>query len=933
MPKLTALVLSSFLLSLAAMAQSSQISGKITDTAEKKNLVNSSILLLRKSDSILIRHTRADAGGAFKLTKVPRGNYLILVTYPNYADYIDTLEVKDSVGTIELPMIGLVLKSKLLEAVVVNGSKGGMKIKGDTTEFTADSFKVQQGATVEDLLKRLPGIQVDRNGQITAEGQTVKKVLVDGEEFFGDDPTLVTQNLRADMVDRVQVFDKKSDQAAFTGIDDGVRDKTINLKLKDSKKNGYFGRATAGAGTDGYYDEELMANYFRKKAKLAAYGILSNTGKTGLNWQERDTYGQSFANGLDVDENTGSISFSGPPNDDLDTWDGQYSGQGFPQVKTGGLHFNNKWSDDAQSVNGNYKYMDMSINGVSSTNSQYILPDTFYYNNNSQHFKRNIIRQNASGTYEWKIDSTSSIKLMADGGNDHKVNSEIDSSQALASDSSLVNNSIRTLNTASDKSGFNSNLLWRKKLGKVGRTLSLNVRENYSNNTESGYLYSNTAFYNAGSIYQDSLVDQYKKYLTTDILVDARLVYTEPIAKGMFLGVDYENMVDNTHSDRNSFNKANSGKYNALDSQYSNNYQFNVLSNRGGLAYTWVKKKFRFSAANDIALSRYEQRDLVADTATRRNFVNWYPNASLNINFAAQTRLYIRYNGNTTNPTLQQLQPIASNENPLNVLLGNPGLKPSFTNSFNLFYNSYHVLTEQSLNGSLGYSFTGNAISSSLNISDTTGKQTTQSVNVHGNYNVRGNIGFGFKWKEPDLHFYFNANANESNNVTMVNGIDNDTKSGNYTFGAGLYKSKEKKYDLFLNGNVTYTTSKSSIDPGLVTHYFIYSIEPGADVYLPWHVQVHGDANLNIRQKTPVFNTNNNVFLVNGWVGKKMLKNDQLTLKAAVNDLLNQNNGFNRNVSSSVITQNTYSTIKRYFMFSIVWNFTKAGSIAPPSNN
>jgi hypothetical protein len=933
MPKLIAWLLSGLLLSTVAFSQSGQVTGRIADTAEKKNLANSSILLLRKTDSIMVRHARSGAAGDFKLTRIPGGHYLILVTYPNYADYVDTLEV-DSGGIVHLPVIGLVLKSKLLQEVVVSANKGGMRIKGDTTEFSADSFHTQANANVEDLLKKLPGIQVDRNGQITAEGQTVKKVLVDGEEFFGDDPTLVTQNLRADMVDKVQVFDKKSDQAIFTGIDDGQRDKTINLKLKDSKKNGYFGRVTGSAGTDGYYDEELMANYFKKKMKVAAYGILSNTGKTGLNWQDRDTYGQSFASNLDVDENTGSISFTGVAgNDDLDDWNGQYSGQGFPKVKTGGLHYNNKWNDDAMSLNGNYKYMDLTLHGSNATNSENILPDTVFYNNSSQKFNREIIRQNFSGVYEWKFDSTSSIKFSADGGNDHKNNSEADSSQALASDSGLVNQSIRTINTVSDNRGYNSNLLWRKKLGKVGRTLSLNVRENYSDKTESGYLFSNTEFFAGGPVpYKDSVVDQYNKYLTTNLMLDSRLTYTEPIGKGSFLGIDYGATVNNTHSDRNSYNKDGLGKYDTFDSVYSNNYQFNILTHRAGLSYTLIRKKFRLTAANDVAFSTYRQKDLNADTAVRRSFVNWYPNATMSYQFAAQTRLFIRYYGSTNAPTLQQLQPILSNENPLNVIIGNPGLKPSFQNGFNVGYNSYHILTEQSIYASVGYNFTINAISNSLTY-DTTGKQTTQAVNVSGNHSFRANIGYGFKLKGIGLNMNINGSANSSNNITVVNNFTNLTKSANYTFGLGFWKSKEKKYELNLNGNVTYTTSKSSDDPALATHYYTLSIDPGADIFLPWHFQVHGDANMNIRQKTPVFSTNNDVFLVNGWIGKKLLKGDQLLIKAAVNDLLNQNTGFNRNVSSSFITQNTYTTIKRYFLFSVVWNFTKAGIPIPNRGN
>jgi hypothetical protein len=930
MPKLTAFLLVLFLLSASAMAQSSTISGKITDTAEKKNLTGASVLLLRKSDSILVKHVRADASGAFRLNKIDTGHYLLLATYPAYADYVDELEVKDSAGIV-LPPISMELKSKLLEAVVVNG-KGAMRIKGDTVEFNADSFRTQQGATVEELLKKLPGIQVDHNGKITAQGETVKKVLVDGEEFFGDDPTLVTQNLRADMVDKVQVYDKKSDQATFTGIDDGQRDKTINLKLKDSKKNGYFGRLTAGGATDGYYDAEVMANYFKQKQKLSLYGIASNTGKTGLNWQERDNYGQSFASSIDVDENTGGLSWSGSASDDLDTWDGQYSGQGFPTVKTGGLHYNNKWDNDFQSVNGNYKYMNLSVNGNSTTNSEYILPDTLYYNNATQKFKNQIIRHSASGNYEIKFDSTSSIKLQADGGSDHKITNELDYSSALASDSSLVNQNNRSVSAIADNHTVNSNLLWRKKFAKQGRTLSLNLRENYSNNSSSGYLNSNTEFYSGGLPYQDSMIDQFKKYQTEKILFESKLTYTEPLGKGSFLAGDYGVTIDNTHSDRNSYNKNLTGKYNLLDSVFSNDYQYDIFSQQGGLAYSLVKKKFRFNAGNDIGFATYSQRDLVADTSIRRDFINWYPHAYFGYNIAPQSRLNIEYSGNTRQPTLQQLQPIQSNEDPLNVTIGNPGLHPQFTSNFSAFYNSYKILTQRGIFADANYTLTQSAISTSVNV-DTTGKRTTQYVNVHGNHNLSLYLGYNLKWKKPGIDVGFNVRGHDNSNVSIVDNLLNTTRSTDYQFGAYLGKSKEKKFEISLNSNVIYTVSRSSINTSATTHYFTYQFSPSMDIFFPLHFQLHGEGDINLRQKTPIFTTNNNVVLVNGWVGKKFLKNNALLFKAAVNDLLNQNNGFNRTVNSNFISQNTYSTIKRYFMFSVVWNFTKAGTPAPGNGN
>ena len=917
-------------MSLTCLAQSSHITGTVSDTAEKRNLSNGSVLLLRPLDSILVQHTRTDVTGRFTLKNIPPGHYLFLVTYPSYADYIDELTVKDS-GTMTLPTIGMVLKSKLLQEVVVSGNKGAIRLKGDTTEFNADSFHTQPNATVEDLLKKLPGIQVDKNGKITAQGEAVKKVLVDGEEFFGDDPTLVTQNLRADMVDKVQVYDKKSDQATFTGIDDGQRDKTINLKLKDGKKNGYFGRATAGQGTDGFYDYQLMANYFRKKEKIAGYGIISNTGKTGLTWNERDNYGQSFIANADVDENTGYITIQGNMRDDLDSWSGQYEGQGYPSVKTGGLHYNNKWNDEQQSLNGNYKYMQLNVNGNSTTNSQYILPDTLYYNNQRQSFNNQIIRHSFGGAYEYKFDSSSSLKLMADGGTDHKTTNNIFHSEALAKDSSLVNQNDRSTNTAGDNHVVNSNLLWRKKLAKKGRTISVNLRENYTDNTSTGFLNSDTRLYENAALFKDSLIDQYKRYHTQTLLFDSRITYTEPFSRASFLSTSYGITVNNSHSDRNSFNRTAGGKYNELDSLYSNDYRYNVFSQKGGLTYSLIKKKIRFSAGTDVGFTNFTQNDLHADSSGKRHFVNWYPSAMITYSFNNMRRLNFRYVGYTTQPEVQQIQPILTNEDPLNITIGNPGLKPSFMNRLQLFFNDYKVLTDRGIWANIAYNFTQNAISNSVNV-DATGRRVTQYVNVSGSHSVFGWLGYSFKWHKPNINFDFNSNINQSTNVSVVNNLVNSTRSGTYSLGNGIWTSKEKKYELGIRYSASYTQSRSTINTGITTHYWVHSIQPSADVFLPFKFQVHGEGDINLRQKTSVFDNNNNVVLLNAWLGRKFLKNDALLLKVSGNDLLNQNIGFNRTVNSNFITQNTYSTIKRYFMLSLVWNFTKPGTPAPARN-
>jgi hypothetical protein len=901
------------------------VKGTVSDSTEKKSLSGGVVMILQKSDSIIIRHTRTDKSGNFQLKDIPSGNYLLLVTYPAYADYVDELEIKDSLPHI-VPPIGLVLKSKLLEAVVVSGNKA-IRMKGDTVEFRADSFHTQAGATVEDLLKKLPGIQVDSKGQITAQGQTVKKVLVDGEEFFGDDPTLVTQNLRADMVDKVQLYDKKSEQSNFTGIDDGQRDKTINLKLKDNKKNGYFGKLSAGQGTDGYYDYQAMFNYFKRKEKISGYGILSNTGKTGLNWQERDNYGQSFAGNLDYDETTGSFNYNGV-NNDFESWDGKYNGQGIPIVKTGGLHYNNKWDDDRQSINGNYKVMQLDVNNLASTNSKNILPDSFYFNNEVQHSLDHILRHSMDGSYEIKFDSTSTLKLAANGGVDHKTTYSDFVSESLASDSSLVNRNTRNVSTVGDNRAVNSDLLWRKKLPKKGRTISLNVRENYTNNSSTGILGSTTGYYEQGVLTRDSVVDQHKDFHTENVVLDTKLTYTEPLSKVSFLIATYSLYLDNSHSNRNSYNKDAGGKYTSLDSLYSNDYQFNVLTNTGGLNYSLITKKWRVSAGSGIGSSRYNQRDLHADTSTIRKFINWYPNASVNYAFNPQKRLEFRYNGRMNQPNLNQLQPIRTNDDPLNIVVGNPSLKPEFRHQFNMYYNDFKILTERGIWMNASYNFTQNALSSASNI-DTTGKRTTQTINVDGNHSFYSYMSYNVKLKKLNMYAGVYANFNLNSTTSVINYQKNTTNDNNYSFGFNIYKSKEKKYDFSIQPSATYTDSRSSINTQTVTKYWTYSIQPNLNIYLPLKFFINADAAINLRPKSTVFTNNFNNTLLNGSIGKKFLKNDALVIKMSANDLLNQNIGFNRNTYSNFISQNTYSTIKRYFMLTAVWNFTKAGTPAP----
>lgn len=906
-------------------AQHAKISGHVSDTLNHVKLPNTVVALLHAKDSVLYKFVRTSDNGGFTFENLQAGKYLMMITYPAFADYVEPVSLSDT-SALRYDNIMLTLRSRLLQEVVVQQKVAAIKMKGDTTEFNAGSYQTQANATVEDLLKKLPGIQVDNKGQITAQGEKIKKVLVDGEEFFGDDPTLVTKNLRADMVDKVQLYDKKSEQAVFTGVDDGQASKTLNLKLKEDKKNGYFGKVEVGAGTNGFHDNQVMLNMFKKKMKVAAYGIISNTGKTGLDWQESDKYGQSIADNAIMESSGDFLVLGGGNDDEFSGWDGRYSGKGYPLVQTGGLHFNNKWNQDKQNIGGNYKFMKLFMDGNSTTNTQNLLPNnTTSYRNQKENFNNSVLRNRIDGRYEIQLDSSSSIRLDMNGGLDHKNTNSTFYSEFLDGDSSLVNRNNRRLSVADDTRQLNSNLLWRKKLKKKGRTISVNMAENYSMNDGDGALHSFTEYFKkSGGVDSSSLTDQRKVFRTESINASGNVTYTEPISPLSSLVANYGLSMDNSKSFRNSFNAGDAGKYDRMDSAFSNSYVFNVLTHKTGLGYMYNGKKIRIQAINNVGFTSFHQDDLYQNRKLDRNFVNWFPAASFRYVMSQQRRLSINYNGSTRQPSMNQLQPLRTNDDDQDVRIGNPGLKPSFNNTFRLSYNDFQILSERSVWFSMNYSTIGNDFGEASSI-DEKGKRTTRFININGNESAGANLSLGWKIRPLNANFSYYLRGNYYRNANYINDQLNTTKSLNATTGIDLMSSKEKKYERYLSAEASYNTSTSSIQQSTRTNYWTYNITVSESHYLPWKFQIQSDAVCNFRQKTEVFTGNNNAIQWNASIVKKFGKKDALEVRAAVKDILNQNIGFNRSVNSNFITQNTYSTIGRYGMLSVIWNFNKAG--------
>ncbi len=919
-----------FLIQFGGFAQKPySVKGAVVDSVSNIKLFNTSISILQAKDSILCKFTRAANDGSFSITDLPRGKFILLVTYPGYADYVETFSL-DSVKTeINFGNINMFLKSMLLQDVIVKGTVAAIKIKGDTTEYNAGSFKIEPNAKVEDLLKQLPGIQVDQNGKITAQGQTVQKVLVDGEEFFGDDPTLVTKNLRADMVDKVQLYDKKSDQATFTGIDDGEKTKTINVKLKEDKKNGYFGKIDAGVGTDDFYQEQAMFNAFKAKKKISAYGTIANTGKTGLGWQDNNKYGSS--SNMEFTDDGGIMIFGGG-GDDLDSFGGQYNGQGIPTAKNGGVHYDVKWNNDNQSLNTNYKIGSLGVEGSRTDLSQSNLSEIIR-TTSDQTFDNFMSRQKLDGIYQIKFDTTSTLKISLDGSVRNSETRNAYLSESRRRNDTLINVSDRKVTNDEDGKVFNVSAFWTKKLKKKGRTLSLNVNGSVNQNDAKGFLKSGIEYYSReGALDSARTIDQYKTNKTNNSALRSNLTYSEPLTKDFSVIFNYGISINNSSADRKSFNPAESGQYDLLDRSLSNDYSLDQLSNQVGAIFSYRKNnKTTVNFGTRVSTVRFQQVDEYTGTKYKRNFANWNPEASYQYKFTQQRSFRVSYNGNTSQPGLSQIQPIRVNTDPLNITLGNPNLNPSFNNRFNASYSSYKILSEQSvwMNGS--YSFTVDPIVSSVD-ANPGGVRTYRSINLSGR--TPSNFYFSTyldkKIKKVDMNVGLNVSANGNTYFSLADGLLNKTRSFNYSGGLRISKYKQKKYDFNTYFGPNYNTSESSLHKELNNNGAGFNGDASFNIYLPGKFRIGSDGNYEYRAKTKSFDEDFERFIWNASLSKTFLKQDALKLSLIGYDLLNQNKGFNRSAGGSYISQTSYTNISRYFMFSLVWDFNKMGGGAAP---
>lgn len=869
-----------------------EISGSVLDSMTAAPLSSSTVLLRTVQDSDMVQSTQADDKGSFRLKNIPEGAYSLSVTHLGYRKFDTTVVITHKSERLILDNIIMVSGPIELNAVTIEEQKPPVSMNGDTLQYNASSYQTHENAVVEDLLKKLPGVEVDEDGNITAQGENVQEILVDGKPFFGNDPKITTKNLPADMIAQIQVFDKTSDQAAFTGIHDGNTRKTINLIIKKNRRKGTFGRATAGYGSDDRYRLNGMLNRFDNNRRVSLLGGANNVNAQGFTRRGGGGGGGQGGNG-----------------------------NGITTSRMGGINYRDNWGKKVE-VNGSYFISHTQSQSEQKSNRQNILPDSSFFTNRQSKSGRQSLSHRLHLNLNYTIDSMSALIFRPSLSYSTSDNTSVNSHASLSGKQEPINEGTRSNTTHSTSPNMSGSLLYRRRLHKKGRTFSIGLNGSLNNNDDVRYNKSEDHFHTG----KDStrLLDQRNNNNSDAYNWGVRLTYTEPLFKDHYLEVEYSYDQNNSNSDRNTYNYSPaSEKYDDYDSAYSNSFRNTFTGNRGSLNFIANKLKYDYTVGVSLKQNMLTNEWVSSDSTLTRSTLNFYPLFNFHYNFSQSTRLRVEYRGNTRPPSISELQPVPDNSNSLRVRLGNPDLKTSFTNDIRVNFNNINRVTYQNFQASLSFSTVSNQIVNS-SYYDAQRIQYIQPVNVSGIYNLNGDISYSFPVKKLNLKIDPATSIRYSHDVGFVNRQKNYTK--NVALGQRLRLTYDitDLLDLNINGRIDYNKVTYSLLSNQNQDYFRYGLSTDFEFRLPAGFLL--GSNLRYTANAGLaLGYNRSTMIWNGYVAKQLFKKKQGTIKLEGSDLLNQRLDIRRSIGSTYIQDSESSGLGRYYMLSFTYNFNRFG--------
>ncbi|GAB4040782.1 outer membrane beta-barrel protein [Spirosoma gilvum] len=902
---------------LAQTGTKSEIRGMVLDSASGKPLRQASVSLLTARDSSYITATITDGDGMFQLRNIAKGPYRILITFLGYRNLSQTVTLSPEKPVLNLGLLRMVEQSNQLQEVVVRQESAPVAVKGDTLEFNAGSFKTQPNAQVEELLRKLPGMEVSRDGTIKAQGQTVSRVLVDGKPFFGNDPKMATRNLPADIVDKVQLYDQSSDQSQFSGVDDGNRERTINLTLKRDKRKGYFGQNSLGLGTardgqDNRYQARLNLNRFNNGRQISLIGQANNLNQQNFTLADPSASGPVFVGG------PGGSPSGGPQ-----------TPTNVVEIRAGGLNYRDKWGQRAEIATSYFLNQAITTTDQQSRRTS-VLPENSLITDQSNYSQNRQLTHRFNARLDWQLDSLTSLRLTSSLPWQTSDYTSQTSSQStlpglLGFTPKLVNKGETSYGSTGNSTNLYNNLLLMRKFRREGRTLSLNLNTTLGDGDTQALNQSTNTFYDStGTNPVINRLNQQNRQTSYGLQNTLTLSYTEPLSLTQKLEFKYAYSLSSNRADRRVADlNESTGLYERTNSLLSNQFSSAFATHRAGATLQTRRLRYTYSLGLEVQQSSLQTDNRSVDTSQRRPYMNLLPNALFSYTFSGNRNLRIQYRTRLNAPSITQLQPVIDNTNPLNIRTGNAALAPEFYNNVTLTYNGSSGQGNKSLFvfGSLNQS--NNRIATATTISNA-GVQTTQPINAGGYWSANGMLSLGQTLQPSKIGITLTTNASFSRGISFINDQSNESRTSSLGQGVRLQSNFSSNLEYGVSGNITYQSASYSLLPKQNTTF--WSQYATADLYwkLPFRLVLTSDLTYTATTGRAV-GYNQQFALWNAALARQFFKGNTGELRLQVFDLLNQNRSLTRNTSDTYIEDVQSRILRRYLLVSFVYNLRKFG--------
>lgn len=913
------------------------VSGRVIEAGTKEPVELAAVQLLSLPDSAQVAGMTTSTQGYFSLSKQKPGKYLLKVSFIGYVTKIIPVQLTANVPAKKMGNIELATDAVMLQEAVVVAEAPQVTVVEDTLMYNSSAYRTPEGAMLEELVKKLPGAEIDDDGNVKINGKDLKKIMVDGKEFFGGDVKTGLKNLPVDMVDKLKTYDKKSDLARVTGIDDGEEETVLDLTVKKGMNQGWFGNADLGAGTKDRYTGRMMLNRFVDKTQFSIIGSANNVNDQGFSGGGGGPRWRSN-NGLNATKMLGA-NFATQTN----------------KLELGGSVRYNFQDADISSINSSERFLQ---NGNSYSNS----------NNKNRNKGTNL---NADFRMEWKPDTLTNIIFRpnfsygrtnnasrSESGtfNEDPFNLIVNPNDYLnfdnLSDDPLKDIRVNATNSASLSKGKslsgNATLQVNRKLNNRGRNLTFRGVFGYGDNDNDQYTQSETRYYQLlNHLGGDSILyrNQYITTPTRNYNYTAQVTYSEPIAKATFLQFSYQFQYKYSKSDKTTFDLLDYPDWaigGALPSGYeshavdslSKNAEYRYYNHDASVGLRFIRPKYQLNVGMSFqpqnSTLSYKKGDYMIDTT--RTVFNFAPNMDLRFRFSKVSQLRFTYRGRSNQPTMENLLPITDNSNPLNIRMGNPGLKPSFAHTMRLFYNTYNAEKQRGIMTHFSFTATQNSISNSTRYNEETGGLITRPENINGNWNAFGMFGFNTALKNKKYTINTFTNVNYQNNVAFL--YNQDTKNNDRNTSTGLTLGERVTgsyrndwFEFSLNGSINYTAERNKLRPENNQEPYTYSYGASTNITMPWKMTLATNIANQSRRGYRDSSMNRDELIWNAQLAQSLLKG-AATVSFEVYDILRQQSNISRSLSADMRSVFEYNGINSYCMVHFIYRLNIFGSKA-----